>query len=142
MKDTLKPGLRYTHVYKVPPSKTVPALYPESPELQEMPEVFATGFMVGFLEWACVKAIEAHLNWPEEMTVGTHVDFSHEAATPPGMTVTADVELVEVDGKRLVFQAQAHDGKDIISRGRHERFIIDRDKFSAKVKQKGLEHGS
>ena len=50
MRDTLKPGIRYEHKFIIPASKTVPALYPESPEFQAMPEVFATGFMVGFLE--------------------------------------------------------------------------------------------
>lgn len=137
MKETLKPGIQYEHMYRVPENKTVPSLYPDAPEFQEMPEVFATGFMVGFLEWACIKAIEPHLDWPEEMTVGTHIDVSHEAATPPGLTVTASVELIEVDGKRLVFQVEAHDGVDTIGRGRHERFVINRDKFSAKVKEKG-----
>lgn len=137
MKDTLKPGITYQHVYTVPDSKTVPSLYPDAPEFQQMPEVFATGFLVGFLEWACIKSIEAHLDWPEEMTVGTHIDVSHEAATPPGLTVTAQVKLIEVDGKRLVFQVEAHDGVDIISRGRHQRHIINRASFTARVKQKG-----
>ena len=102
MKDTLRPGIRYRHEYTVPDAKTVPALYPESPEFQEMPKVFATGFLVGLLEWACIRALHPHLDWPAEQTVGTRVDISHEAATPPGLTVTATVELVEVDGKRLV----------------------------------------
>ena len=53
MKETLKPGIRYEHKFVVPQSKTVPALYPESEEFVAMPEVFATGFLVGFLEWAC-----------------------------------------------------------------------------------------
>jgi len=136
MKDTLQPGIVFEHAYHVPDNKTVPSLYPDAPEFQEMPEVFATGFMVGFLEWACIKAVEPHLNWPQEMTVGTHIDVSHEAATPPGLTVTATVKLVEVDGKRLVFEVEAHDGVDTISRGRHERFIIDRDAFTARVRRK------
>jgi len=136
MKSTLKPGIVFEHTYTVPENKTVPALYPDAPEFQEMPEVFATGFMVGFLEWACIKAIEAHLDWPQEMTVGTHVDVSHEAATPPGMTVTATVKLTHVDGKRLTFDVEAHDGVDTISRGRHERAIINRDAFSARIKNK------
>jgi len=136
MKDTLQPGIVFEHAYCVPDSKTVPSLYPDAPEFQEMPEVFATGFMVGFLEWACIKAVEPHLNWPQEMTVGTHINVSHEAATPPGLTVTANVKLVEVDGKRLVFEVEAHDGVDTISRGRHERFIIDRDAFTARVRRK------
>jgi fluoroacetyl-CoA thioesterase len=98
-----------------------------------MPEVFATGFLVGFLEWACIKAINPHLDWPDEQSVGTHIDVSHEAATPPGLTVTASVELIAVEGRKLVFAVEAHDGVDLISRGRHERFVIDRVKFDARV---------
>jgi fluoroacetyl-CoA thioesterase len=133
MKVSLKPGIRYQHRFVVPSSKTVPALYPESPEFVAMPEVFATGFLVGFLEWACIKAINPHLDWPHEQTLGTHIDVSHEAATPPGLEVTATVELIEVDGRRLVFAVEAHDGVDLISRGRHERFVINREKFDAKI---------
>ena len=136
MKDTLKPGIEYIHKFRVPQSKTVPALYPESEEFVAMPEVFATGFMVGFLEWACIKAVKPHLDWPSEQTVGTHIDVSHLAATPPGLEVTAKVKLVEVDGRRLVFEVEAHDGVDLISRGKHERFIINKEKFDAKMKQK------
>ncbi|RPH39023.1 MAG: thioesterase [Burkholderiales bacterium] len=133
MLDTLKPGIRYEHRFVVPLSKTVPALYPESPEFVVMPEVFATGFLVGFLEWACIKAINPHLDWPREQTVGTHIDVSHEAATPPGLEVTATVELIAVEGRKLVFAVAAHDGVDRIARGRHERFVIDREKFDARV---------
>jgi fluoroacetyl-CoA thioesterase len=133
MKESLKPGIRSQHRFVVPTSKTVPALYPESPEFVAMPEVFATGFLVGFLEWACIKAINPHLDWPQEQTLGTHIDVSHEAATPPGLEVTATVELIEVDGRRLVFAVEAHDGVDLISRGRHERFVINREKFDAKI---------
>ncbi|MBI3780874.1 MAG: thioesterase family protein [candidate division NC10 bacterium] len=136
MKDTLKPGIEYVHKFCVPQSKTVPALYPESEEFVAMPEVFATGFLVGFLEWACIKAVKPHLDWPSEQTVGTHIDVSHLAATPPGLEVTAKVKLVEVDGRRLVFEVEAHDGVDLISRGKHERFIINKEKFDAKMKQK------
>lgn len=137
MKPTLQAGIRYQHTFTVPASKTVPALYPEAPEFVAMPEVFATGFLVGFLEWACIKAVNPHLDWPAEQTVGTHIDVSHEAATPPGLTVTATVELIEVDGRRLVFAVAAHDGVDTISRGRHERFVIDKARFDAKVEAKG-----
>lgn len=101
-----------------------------------MPEVFATGFLVGLLEWTCIRALHPHLDWPAEQTVGTHIDISHEAATPPGLTVTATVELIEVDGKRLVFKVEAHDSSDRIARGRHERFVIDREKFDARLEKK------
>jgi fluoroacetyl-CoA thioesterase len=133
MKPELKPGLRYTHTFTVPSSKTVPALYPEAPEFVAMPEVFATGFLVGFLEWACIKALHPYLDWPNEMTLGTHIDVSHEAATPVGRVVTADVELIEAEGKRLLFKVEAHDGVAVISRGTHQRHIINRDKFVARL---------
>lgn len=136
MKETLKPGIRYEHKFVVPASKTVPALYPESAEFAAMPEVFATGFLVGFLEWACIKAINPHLDWPKEQTVGTHIDVSHEAATPPGLEVTATVELVAVEGRKLAFSVEARDGVDLISRGRHERFVINKEKFDAKMDEK------
>ncbi|MDD5759860.1 MAG: thioesterase family protein [Desulfobulbaceae bacterium] len=133
MKETLKPGIRYEHKFIVPQSKTVPALYPEFDEFVAMPEVFATGFLVGFLEWTCIKAINPHLDWPQEQTVGTHIDISHEAATPPGLEVTATVELITVEGRKLVFTVEAHDGIDLISKGRHERFVINKKKFDAKL---------
>jgi len=133
MKETLKPGIRYEHKFIVPPTKTVPALYPEAEEFVAMPEVFATGYLVGFLEWACIKAVNPHIDWPREQTVGTHIDVSHLAATPPGLEVTANVELIAVEGKKLVFAVEAHDGVDLISKGRHERFVINKEKFDAKV---------
>lgn len=136
MKETLKPGITYEHRFVVPSSKTVPALYPESEEFVAMPEVFATGFLVGFLEWSCIKAINPHLDWPAEQTVGTHIDVSHEAATPPGLEVMAKVELIEVSGRKLVFEVEAHDGVDRISKGRHERFVINKDKFDARLGEK------
>ncbi|MGH7381458.1 MAG: thioesterase family protein [Candidatus Methylomirabilales bacterium] len=136
MKPSLKAGIEYEFRFRVPESKTVPALYPESPEFREMPQVFATGFMVGFLEWACIKAVNPHLDWPEEQTVGTQINVSHSAATPPGLEVTAKVKLTHVDGRRLVFEVEANDGVDVISKGTHERFVINRTRFSEKLKQK------
>ena len=136
MKETLKPGIRFEHRFVVPSSKTVPSLYPEAEEFLAMPEVFATGFLVGFLEWTCIKAVNPHLDWPTEQTVGTHIDVSHEAATPPGLEVTATVELIEVEGRRLVFAVQAHDGVDLISKGRHERSVINKEKFDARIRAK------
>ena len=138
MRDSLVVGIRYQHTFKVPTSKTVPALYPEAEEFLAMPEVFATGFLVGFLEWACIKAINPHLDFPEEQTVGTHINVSHEAATPVGLTVTANVELIMIEGRKLTFKVEANDGVDLISRGTHERFIINKEKFNTKLVAKGL----
>ena len=136
MKSSLKPGLEHTFTFRVPENKAVPALYPESVELQEMPQVFATGFLVGLIEWTCIKAVNPHLNWPDEQSVGTKISIDHTAATPPGLEVTTSVKLVEVDRRRLVFEVKAHDGVDTISKGTHERFVIDAAKFSAKVESK------
>jgi fluoroacetyl-CoA thioesterase len=136
MKESLKPGIEYEFRFRVPESKTVPNLYPESPEFQTSPQVFATGFLVGLVEWACMKAVNPHLDWPTEQTVGTYVNFSHSAATPPGFEVRTKVKLIEVDGRRLRFEVEATDGVDIICRGTHERFVIQTAKFNEKARAK------
>ena len=136
MKNSLQPGLTYTFKFKVPENKTVPYLYPESPEFQVMPKVLATGFMVGLFEWTCIQAINPHIDWPQEQTVGIDVKLNHIAATPPGLSVTVNVKLEEVEGRKLVFSIVADDGIDKISEGTHDRFIIDAAKFNAKVAAK------
>lgn len=141
MKDTLKPGLTHQFKFKIPPSKTVPHLYPESQMFREMPEVLATGYMVGLVEWACIDALRAHLDWPREQSLGTHVGLSHLAATPPGLTVTVDVRLNKVEGRKLSFSVVAHDGVDKITEGTHERVVIDSARFSAKVGEKAQRAG-
>ncbi len=138
MKETLQSGLRYSHKFVVPASKTVPSLYPEADEFLQMPEVFATGF----LEWACILCLKPHLDWPNEQSVGTHIDVSHVAATPPGFEVRADVELIEVEGRRLVFNVEAHDHIDLIAKGRHERFIIDKSRFDQRLQDKIKNHNN
>ena len=97
MKESLRPGLAHQFKFTIPRSKTVPQLYPESQMFREMPEVFATGYMVGLMEWACIEALRPHLDWPREQSLGTHVNVSHLAATPPGLTVTVDVRLESID---------------------------------------------
>lgn len=136
MKATLKPGLTHTFQFTIPANKTVPHLYPESDMFRQMPEVLATGFMVGLMEWACVDAIRPFLDWPAEQTLGTHVNFSHEAATPPGLQVTVNVLLTHVEGRKLSFDVEAHDGVDRISRGTHERIVVDAARFRSKVSEK------
>jgi len=136
MKDSLKPGIEYSHKFIVQPNKTVSALYPEAEEFNVMPEVFATGFLVGFIEWACIKAVNPHLAWPEEQTVGIGISIKHLAATPPGLEVMAKVRLLEVDGRRLLFDVEVHDEVDLISQGKHERVIINKEKFDDRIKKK------
>jgi fluoroacetyl-CoA thioesterase len=135
MKPSLKAGIKHRFAYTVPMNKTVPFTYPEAPEIASMPKVFATGFMIVLMEWACVQLITPHLD-AGEGSLGTHVDVSHLAATPPGFTVTVDVECNKVDGRKLAFHVRAHDGVDLIGEGRHERVVVAWDKFNARVAQK------
>lgn len=136
MHETLKEGLVFEFNYAVPDNRTVPDLYPESEEFQLMPKVFATGFMVGLFEWACIRAIKPYMDYPHEQTVGIHVNFSHIAATPPGLSITVKGRLDKVEGRKLSFSLEAHDGIEKISEGTHDRFIILTEKFNKKVEEK------
>ena len=136
MSPDLKAGIEFDFEYKVPDSKTVPHLYPEWREFGEMPEVFATGYLIGLMEGVCQLAIKPFLDWPREQSVGTHVNFSHLAATPPGLTVRVHCEVIRVDGRKVTFRAQAHDGLDLISEGTHERVVIDAARFNQRLQSK------
>ena len=135
MKPSLKAGLKHRFSYRVPATKTVPHLYPESATFQTMPEVFATGFMVGLMEWTCIQLLEPHLD-EGEGSLGTHIDVSHKAATPVGFTVTVEAECIEVRGPRLRLKLVAHDGVDEIGAGTHERFIVGWERFHRGVAAK------
>ena len=135
MKATLRPGLAHTHRFTVTEAKTVPNLYPEAACFREMPRVFATGYMVGLLEWACIELLRPHLD-PGEGSLGIHVDVSHTAATPAGMTVTVEAKLEAVEGKRLDFSLVLRDEIDEIGRGKHLRAVVQWDKFNARAVEK------
>ena len=98
--------------------------------------VFATPYMIALMENAACNAIADGLE-EGQSSVGTKLDVSHDAATPVGMHVTARAELVEVDRRRLVFEVKAFDECGQIGAGRHERFIINNEKFIAKANAKG-----
>ena len=132
---TLTPGLRHRASLAVNHSLTVPAVSAALPAFADMPPVFATAFMVGFIEATCIEALAPYLD-PGEGTVGTHVDVSHVAATAVGMLVSAEVELVDVSGRNLRFRVQCHDGVDVISTGHHERAVINTARFLERVSAK------
>jgi fluoroacetyl-CoA thioesterase len=136
MKESLQPGLTFQFSFTIPEEKTVPYLYPESPEFQVMPRVLATGFMVGLFEWACIRAVNPHIDWPREQTVGIDVRLNHCAATPPGLTVTVQGKIEKIEGKLVTFALSAEDGVDRISEGTHQRFVIDADRFNRKAAAK------
>lgn len=95
-------------------------------------QVFSTPSMIALIEKACYTSVQPMLE-EGTTTVGTKLDVEHVAATPVGMTVEAECELVEVDGRRLVFNVEARDGRGVIGRGTHERFIIKTASFVAKT---------
>ncbi len=97
--------------------------------------VLATPIMIALMEKCCMETAKPHLEDGQD-TVGTHVNVSHVSATPVGMDVRIECELIEIDRKRLVFKVIANDERGLIGEGLHERFIIDVAKFSAKVNAK------
>lgn len=135
MKPTLKPGAKTEFSYRVPAEKTVPNLYPEAHEFVQMPKVFATGFMVGLLEWTCLKLLEPHMD-EGEGSLGIHINVSHLAATVPGQTVTVVAEVTKVEGRKVSFHVKARDEIDVIGEGEHERMVVPWDKFVSRVNDK------
>jgi fluoroacetyl-CoA thioesterase len=140
MSPDLQIGLRHSRRIRIDEALTVPALSQAFADFAEMPPVFATALMVGFIEWTCLEALAPYLDSGEK-TVGTHIDVSHAAATPVGMTVTAEVELVEVEGRKLRFKVSCRDETELIGQGFHERAIVDYPKFMARIAAKAAKFG-
>jgi fluoroacetyl-CoA thioesterase len=133
--DDLKPGLRHTETIRVTEALAVPAQAQLFDPLTEMPPVFATAQMIAFVEWACVHALTPYLA-PNQRSVGTRVDMTHTAATPIGMLVSAEVELLDIDGRRLRFRAICRDEMETIGEGFHERTVIDHARFTERLRGK------
>jgi fluoroacetyl-CoA thioesterase len=133
--DTLRVGLKHSETITIPPGLTVPEMADRFSGFAEMPPVFATAYLVAFVEWTCLKALAPYLQ-PGQRTVGTKVDLSHDAATPVGMSATVEIELVEFDGRRMRFKVACRDARDSIGTGFHERFLVDEAKFLKKLAEK------
>ena len=99
--------------------------------------VLATPMMIALMERTCRMSVKPYLEEGQE-TVGTHVNVSHVAATPLGMSVHCESELVEVDRHRLVFRVQVTDAAGLVGEGTHERFIVNVARFQAKTDTKLL----
>lgn len=135
MKTTLQPGLTYCHRYVVAANKTVPHVYEVSEQFRAMPEVFATAFMVGLMEWACMEALAPYLE-EGECSVGTMINTTHCAATPAGAEVTVTVELLAVDGQRSDWHIVARDELEVIGEGTHQRYTVTRERFDRSLQKK------
>lgn len=97
--------------------------------------VYATPCMIALIEGTAAESVEPFLE-AGQGTVGTKIEVEHLAATPIGMEVRCETELVETDRKRLVFKAEVYDEAGLVGKGAHERFIIDNERFMAKVQAK------
>ncbi len=131
----LKIGLRHSETLTVGEALSVPAQAKYFDPHTDMPPVFATAQMIAFVEWTCVHALAPYLG-PDQRTVGTRVEMTHTAATPIGMTVTAEVELVEIRDRTLRFKVACRDEKDRVGDGFHERTIVDNARFMARLARK------
>jgi fluoroacetyl-CoA thioesterase len=95
-------------------------------------EVFGTPMMIALMENAAWRAVANSLD-EGDVTVGTAVNVRHLAATPLGQNVRAMAELIEIDGRRLVFKVEAYDEKQKIGDGQHERFIVNLERFKRRI---------
>lgn len=135
MLDSMLPGLTGTLSVTVDDSLTVPAVSDKYPRFDSMPRVFATGYMVAFAECTAMEAMAPHLEEGED-SVGIGVDFTHTAPTPVGLTVTAEAELLAVEGRILTFKVALRDDAGPIGEGLHKRAVINREKFDAGVEKR------
>jgi fluoroacetyl-CoA thioesterase len=133
--DDLKLGLKHSATITIGEALAVPASGRLLGETADMPAVFATANMIAFVEWTCVAALAPYLS-SDQRTVGTRVDMTHTAATPIGMKVTAEIELIDIDGRRLRFRANCRDEIEPIGEGFHERTIIDHARFMQRLARK------
>ena len=98
-------------------------------------DVFATPAMLALMEKTAFTSVAEYLN-EGCGSVGTKVDIEHVASSPVGMKITCDSELIEIEGRKLVFKVEAYDEKGLIGKGTHERFIVENKKFQEKTDNK------
>ena len=97
--------------------------------------VLATPVMINLIEAAALAAVE-HLLAPGQQSLGTRLDVSHTAATPVGMRVSAEAELIGIEGRLLTFRVRAADAVEAIGEGTHQRVVVTLDRFDQRVQKK------
>ena len=129
MTEALKAGMTHEIERQTTEDMSAQKVFPH------VPNVYATSVMVGHMEAVCAEMVFPHLGEGEQ-TVGIGMKFSHTAATPLGMKVRFSAKLIEVDGRKLVFEVEGYDEADKIGKATHQRFIIDAEKFNSRVAKK------
>ena len=125
----LAPGLKHSHTVAVTEDMTPAHLRGDAIRVLATPE------MVRLVEQTAIQCVQPHLK-PGQSSVGTTVSIKHLAGTPEGMKVTVNVELTEIDRRRLGFKFEVHDEMEKVGEGTHERFIIDRESRLPRLQQK------
>jgi len=133
--NSLSIGLKYRQSMRVMDRHTVPKVAPDWPGFSDMPPILATAIMIGFVEQTCIEGLRPYIEAGQH-TVGTLVNVSHTNPTPVGMDITADIELIAIDGRKLTFRIKVSDEDGLVGGGTHERFIIDTSSFMERVREK------
>ncbi|MEW6763569.1 MAG: thioesterase family protein [Pseudomonadota bacterium] len=136
MRAEIQLGHCFEWQYTIPARATVPELYHDTPFCRDMPDVLATGYLVGMMELACLHGLMPFMDWPREQSLGTMVNFRHLAPTPPGLQLTIRGEILAVEGQRVRFRVEAWDEVEKVCEGEHERCLIDPVRFAARVARK------
>lgn len=125
----LRPGLTGTATLTVAVEHTAPHVG------SGRVAVLATPVMINIIEAAALNAIE-HLLPEGHQSLGIHLDVRHFAATPVGLTVTATAEVISVEGRTVTFRVAAHDGREPIGDGTHQRVVVNVARFDERVQRK------
>ena len=129
MDRMLKPGIEYEEKRVVSERDAITFLG------DAVQPSLSTPSMINWMEFAARDGVKSHLD-PGQDTVGTRVEVEHLAATPLGAEVTYRSKLVAVEGRRLTFEIEAADAKEVVGRGRHERHVIDVERFAAGLRKR------
>lgn len=132
MRSSLQVGREGRLEYVVPEGRTVPHLLPECPEATAMPQVLATGYLVGLVEVACLRALEGYLEG-DEITLGVHLDLTHHAPTPVGGRLRVVVQVADIKGRQLRFEVRAEDDAAVVCTGSHRRAVVSRAAFESRL---------
>lgn len=135
MLDILRVGSLELLEMVVKREHTVPFLYPESPEFQAIPEVFATGYMVGLMEWCCIRSLIPALE-SGEGSLGTKININHIAATPAGCCVKVEATIKSIVGRQILWDVVVRDELNLIGQGEIGRSIVQWNKFNNKLNEK------
>lgn len=139
MKDTMIAGLVHETSVTVTKDLTVPEVSQHFKSFHTMPEVFATAYMVGFMELSCIELMANHLDDGED-SVGIEINVDHSAATPIGMDVTCHAKLIDVSKRILTFEVTASDEAGTIGKGIHKRAVINAQKFNQMIAEKSRKY--